>query len=202
MSLSLADVAKNPLILTFKATLPSGEAVLLRPLECNDVEIFTKFLENLSLQTREFYNLESYDVVMAKELCDAINRYDKLRFVAVSKATGKMIALFEYSFGIPENDRKRFLTYIPEFNFNDMCRVGPCISDDYQNRGVGSTLFPFLIDIASQFGKKQMILWGGVLSHNKRAINFYRKNGFRELGTFKNNNKESIDMITNVWQEK
>ena len=199
MSLSLSDIANDPHILKFETEIPSGEVLVLRPLETKDSEILAEFLRNLSPITREFYTLESYDIKMAQELCDAINRYDKLRFIVVSKATSKIIALFEYSFDIPEGDRKRLEGYSEKFDLDKIVRFGPCIADDYQNRGVGSALFPFILEIARKFGKTQIILWGGVLSHNERAIKFYQKNGFRKLGNFKNQDgKDSIDMILDI----
>ncbi|KKP43434.1 MAG: GCN5-related N-acetyltransferase [Parcubacteria group bacterium GW2011_GWA2_33_14] len=199
MSLTLSEVEKNPKILTSEKILPNGEAVIFRPLEHKDAEILADFLEGLSTQTREFYSCESYDLKEAQKYCEAIHRYDKLRFIVISKAKNKMIALFEYSFDVPESDRNRFLTYEEKFDFDLICRMGPCIADAYQNQGTGTTLFPFLVGIAQQFGCKQIILWGGVLSHNERAIKFYKKNGFRELGNFKNNHhKESIDMILDI----
>jgi RimJ/RimL family protein N-acetyltransferase len=45
---------------------------------------------------------------------------------------------------------------------------------------------PFALDIARRFGKRRMILWGGVLADNHRAIRYYEKNGFRLLGRFHN----------------
>ena len=199
MSLDLSNVAKNPNILTFETELSSGEVVVLRPLKPSDVEILAEFLESLSSQTREFYSCASYDLNEAKKYCEAINRYDKLRFIVISKTTNKMIALFEYSFDIPGGDRKRLESYHEEFDLSRIVRFGPCIADSYQSRGVGSMLLPFIIKIAREFGKKQIFLWGGVLFNNERAIKFYEKIGFRKLGNFNNDRgKESIDMILDL----
>ena len=201
MPLSLSDVENNPSLLTFEIILPAGEVFILRPLEHKDVKLLAEFLENLSPQTREFYRIDSYDLSAAKEMCDAINKYDKLRFVVVNKSTNQLIALFEYSFDIPNGDKERFLKYDIRLNSKTDCRMGPCISDSYQNRGIGSVSFPYLVDVARQFGQKRMILWGGVFEKNKRGINFYIKNGFKKLGSFSDpNGKKSVDMIINIRQ--
>ncbi len=199
MPLKLSDIVEKPGMFTSEVVLPSGEKAVFRPLKKNDSQILTIFLENLSKSTREYYTLDSYDLSTAKEMCDAINRYDKLRFIVVSNKTKKIIALFEYSFDIPESDRKRFLEYGVDLNSTADCRIGPCISDEYQNQGVGSALFPLLVSIAQKFNQNRMLLWGGVLANNERAINFYKKNGFKNLGNFKNkDDKESLDMILDL----
>ncbi len=89
MPLNLSDIVKNPDLLTFKIPLPSGELVILRPLEIDDVDPLAQFLEKLSPMTREYYVLDSYDASTAKELCDAISHYDKLRFVLVNDSNQK-----------------------------------------------------------------------------------------------------------------
>ena len=199
MPLSLSDGEKNPQVLTFKSTLPSGEEVVFRPIEAVDVKLLTEFLEGLSEQTRDFYILDSYDSAKAQEFCDAINKYDKLRFVAINTSTKKGVALVEYSFDIPEGDTKRFLGYGITLNSKTDCRMGPCIADDYQKKGVGSVLFPHIVDIARKFNKERIILWGGVFEDNKKAITFYSKNGFKKVGSFKGTKDAStLDMMREV----
>jgi len=199
MTLNLSDIKNKPSLLTFELQLSSGETVILRPLEHKDVDLLTEFLNNLSKRTREYYKLDSYDKSTAKMMCDAINKYDKLRFVVAKKSTDKLIAFFEYSFDIPAGDKERFLKYNIQLNSKTDCRMGPCISDEYQNQGIGSVLFAYLIDIAKQFRQRRLILWGGVFEENKRAINFYIKNGFKKLGIFKDKKGDkSIDMIIEI----
>ncbi|MBD3362495.1 GNAT family N-acetyltransferase [Candidatus Dojkabacteria bacterium] len=200
MVLSLSDIRANPEILTFKIRLNSKEKLTLRPLEKDDCELLNRFLEGLSEQTREFYIYPSYDFSMAKELCDAINRYDKLRFVLNIHPKEEIIALFEYSFDIPESDRNRFKKYEINLSLDRDCRLGPCISDVFQNRGIGSAIFPYLIEIAKRFQQKRIILWGGVFKENKLAITFYENNGFEHLGEFVNSeNKVCLDMIYKIF---
>ena len=53
------------------------------------------------------------------------------------------------------------------------------IVDEYQNQQLGTKLLQLVIPLAHRFGKKPMILWGGVLTDNKKAIRFYEKNNFQ-----------------------
>lgn len=168
---------------------------MLRPLEGGDVELLARFLEGLSPITRAFSTFDSYDGAAAQALCDAINRYDKLRFV-VENVAGQIVGLFEFSFGIPEGDVQRYQRYGMALDERVDCRFGPTLADDYQNRGLGSALFADLVDVARRFGKQRMVLWGGVFAANTRAIRFYEKLGFVRAGSFVGaNGQEVIDMV-------
>jgi len=196
MTLNLSDVEENPALLSFRIRLENSGDFVLRPLEPNDSEILADFLGGLSAQTREFYTLDGYDFATAKEFCDGINRFDKLRFVLVKESSGECVGLFEYSLDIPEGDKERFLGYGITLETESDCGFGPCLSELFQNRGLGSALFPILGGIARRLGRRRIILWGGVYACNKRAIKFYENNGFEKLGSFiDQDKKETLDMI-------
>lgn len=52
---------------------------------------------------------------------------------------------------------------------------------DYVGKGVGKLLMKASVDFARNLGKE--LLWLGVWEHNQRAIDFYRKWGFDQIGT-------------------
>jgi diamine N-acetyltransferase len=192
--LTLSDVAENPTILTTPLDLPSGESTILRPLKPDDSHKLAHFLHHLSAETRRFSDYVSDDQATAQELCDAINRYDKLRFVLETEEA--IVGLLEFSFAITEGDINRFANYDIDLRAETDCRFGLCLADHYQSKGVGSLVLPLMADVARKFGKKRMILWGGVLTENLRAIRYYQKNGFELLGTFKNQDqRDCLDMI-------
>jgi GNAT superfamily N-acetyltransferase len=199
--LTLSEIEKNPKLLTYSLKLESEEKVTLRPLESKDLAKLKSFLKSVSKKTQKFYNLESFDSKMAKKLCRDINKYDKLRFILEILPSKDIIALFEFSLDIPEGDKKRFLKYKIKLNNKDYCRFAPCISDKYQNKKIGSLIFPKIIKISKKIGRKKIILWGGVLEKNIRAISFYKKNKFKELGKFKDPNikdQKSLDMVRTI----
>ena len=166
--------------------------ICFRPLLRTDDERLAKFLENLSEQTRQFSTRESYDLDEAQRLCSAINRYDKLRLIALIN-NDVIIALFEFSFSIVEDDHRRFEDkYHIRLNELTDARFGPCISDQYQNRRLGCWLFEKTKMIARQMGKERLILWGGVRRDNQRAIRFYEKIGFRIFSEDESENRDGI----------
>jgi diamine N-acetyltransferase len=196
MPVSLADIAANPRQFTTTFRLASLEEIVFRPLEPADVEKLAEFLTHLSPETRIFSIFPGYDRSAALELCDAINRYDKLRFVLEAGET--IIGLMEFSLDVTENDRERFQTYGVELSAAD-ARFGPTLADAYQDQGIGSRSLPCVLDIARQLGKQRLILWGGVLANNHRAIRYYEKNGFIRLGEFTaSDRKLCLDMLLSL----
>lgn len=196
--LTLAEVASNPQILTSLLRSKNYEELTFRPLRFNDSQSLFDFLGNLSTETRHFYTLDGYGLQTAKELCDSIGKYDKLRFIVESK-DNKIIGLFEFSFDLTEDDKERFSKYGYTLNQGSDCRFGPCLSDNYQNQGLGTVILPLIIKIAKDFNQKRIILWGGVLADNTKAIQYYRKNNFKVVGNFINNNNIArIDMILDI----
>ena len=140
---------------------------------------------------------------MAREMCQSIGRYDKLRFVVIQppNAGGLVIGLFEFSFDLVAADINRFRTYGIELYPATDCRFGACISDSYQGQGGGSALFPFVAGVARQFCQRRIILWGGVHAGNQRAIRYYNKNGFRRVGAFTNSQGiKCYDMLYDLLQ--
>ncbi|CAM4978928.1 unnamed protein product [Rotaria socialis] len=115
--------------------------------------------QNLGSQTRKFSTRNGYDLNEARDLCFAINRYDKLRLVALIN-NETIIALFEFSLSIVENEYKRFSEkYGIILNEVTDMRFGPCISDQYQNRHFGCWLFEKVKPMGKLMGKERLILW-------------------------------------------
>jgi GNAT superfamily N-acetyltransferase len=200
-ALTLADVAAEPSKLWYDVPLRDGTALCYRPLVAEDVDDLTAFLEALSPATRAWWYRDGYDRTGAEGLCAAIGRYDKLRMVAVDpqRPTEGLLALFEFSFGIPPGDHFRYGLYGLTLDEARDCRFGPCVRDDHQGRGLGSALMPATFDIGRRFGKQRVFLWGGVYAENHAAVAFYRKHGFEEIGRFSTmDDRVSVDMIRDL----
>jgi len=192
--LTLVQVAENPNILTETVTTQDSDIFIVRPLEKSDMLALTLFLQNLSLKTRRFSTFDGYDGAMARELCEAIARYDKLRFVLVTSSK-QIVGLLEFSFDIVDDDIERYTFNNFELNPETDCRFGPTLADNFQNKGIGTLIMPFIRMVAQKFGQTRIILWGGVLPDNQRAIRFYEKSGFKRIGMFMSDDVETIDMI-------
>ncbi|CAF5116164.1 unnamed protein product, partial [Rotaria magnacalcarata] len=131
MVLTLNDIDKNQDLIS---TTDYFEGILIdfRSLLLTDEKKLAQFLENLGPQTRKFSTRNGYDLNEARDLCFAINRYDKLRLVALIN-NETIIALFEFSLSSVDNEYKRFAEkYGIILNEVTDMRFGPCISDQYQ----------------------------------------------------------------------
>ena len=196
--LTLQDFEQNPEKYTWELRAHSEEKITLRPLLHSDIKGLTTFLENLSTETRRLSTFDSYDKVTATELCDAINKYDKLRFVLEFQSK-KIVGLVEFTLDIPQNVVDTYATYGFTLDTDYTCRFGPTLANKYQNQGLGSLLFPYVTKIAKLLGKKYIILYGGVLANNLHAIKYYEKHGFKITGKYNNDNgDETLDMILNI----
>ena len=199
MNLSLADVFTNPQLATYAIALPEDGKAYLRPLKADDVDKLAILLAGFSPETRRFKFFPTYDVATAKVLCEGIDRFDKLLLVLELSPSQRIIGVFEFSFDISDDDMQRFQRHGISLDVTRDCRIGLALADEYQDKGIGSMIFPMLVDIAKRFGKERIILWGGVFSDNPRAIRFYEKHGFRRVGTFADYyGRQSLDLMLEI----
>ncbi|MFI7538904.1 GNAT family N-acetyltransferase [Streptosporangium sp. NPDC049376] len=196
--LTLAAVAEDPLVLTRRLNLNDGSEVVFRPLVHADAERLAGLLEELSAESRRLSPFDGYDLGAARKLCDAIARYDKLRLVLEDVSSGRIVGLVEFSLDLHPADIARYREAGIHLEATD-CRFGLSLADDYQGRGVGTRIFPLVVDVAQRFGRKRIILFGGVLADNPRAIRYYEKHGFRLVGSFTGRDgARSFDMILDL----
>jgi len=193
--LTLAEITKQPHLATFSIELPGQVPLTLRPLAPCDSPSLAHFLSALSAATRHLSSFEGYEPSNAQHMIEAIGRYSKLR-LAIIAPPATIVGLMELNFSIPTGDLKRYAGYGIELHPDLDCRFGPTLSDHLQGQGIGPALFPKLSELARRLGQKRMILWGGVLKQNQRAISFYEKLGFRCVGCFIGPHAaDSLDMM-------
>nr|WP_203593048.1 GNAT family N-acetyltransferase [Streptomyces sp. SID9124] len=191
----MRGVADDPTVLTRHLALDDAAGLVFRPLAHADADGLAGFLAALSPETRRLSTFPGYDLATAQELCDAIARYDKLRLVLAEAPSGRIVGLLEFSLDLHPADVERYRAAGVHLSATD-CRFGATLADDYQGRGLGTRVFPLVADVARRFGKKRMILWGGVVADNARAIRYYEKNGFHHTGSFTGaDGVRALDMI-------
>ncbi|MFD5358045.1 GNAT family N-acetyltransferase [Streptomyces tendae] len=187
--LALTEVADDPLALTSRLTLNDGSDVVFRPLVRADAERLAGFLSALSVESRRLSTFDGYDLATALELCDAIARYDKLRLVLEEVPSGRIVGLLEFSLDLHTEDIARYREAGIRLAATD-CRFGPTL---------GTQVFPLVTDVARRLGRKRIILLGGALADNPRAIRYYQKNGFQLAGSFIGaDGVRSLDMILDL----
>lgn len=198
--LTLTEIAGDPLVLTHRLTLHDGSESVFRPLVYADAERLADFLAELSPQSRRFRTHDGYDLATARGLSDAIARHDKLRLVLEESSSGRIAGLLELSLDLTPDDVAPYRRAGIRLSSAD-CRFGPTLADDHQGRGVGTQVFPLVAEVARRLGKTRILLWGGVLADNARAIRYYEKNGLRTVGFFTGTDgTRSLDMLLDLDQ--
>ncbi|WP_329436829.1 GNAT family N-acetyltransferase [Streptomyces sp. NBC_01280] len=197
--LTLTDIAGDPLVLTSRLRLRHGAKAVLRPLVHADAERLAGFLDGLSPESRRLSTFDGYDLAAARELCDAIARYDKLRLVLEDESSERIVGLFELSLALTAGDIARYRAAGIRLTERTDCRFGPTLADAYQGGGVGSLVLPLVLEAVRRLGRARVILWGGVLADNARALRCYEKNGFQLVGRFTGpDGTSSLDMILSL----
>lgn len=197
--LTLAGIAEDPGVLTRRLEPRGGARLVFRPLARADAEGLAGFLAGLSSETRGFSPFEGYDLAAARELCAAIARYDKLRLMLEEEAPARIVGLLEFSLSLTRGDVERYREAGIRLDEETDCRFGATLADDHQGNGLATLAFPLVRDVARRLGKSRIILWGGVLADNPRAIRYYEKNGFRRAGAFTGpDGRTSLDMILDL----
>lgn len=195
--LSLYGIATNPELVTMNFETGDHENLVMRPLLAEDATKLAAFLDNLSEETRRLVDFKGNIKGISGKMIEAINKYDKQRLV-IENSDHRIVGLMELSFGLPEDDIKRYAGYGIRLDEATDCRFGPTLADDYQGSGLGSKILPAITDIAQRFSKTRMILWGGVLANNDRAIHFYEKFGFVNVGSFNDGRDDLVDMMLDL----
>lgn len=192
---TLDEIHSDPERFQVRLSIDESE-FLFRPLESHDSKILVDFINGLTKDTKRFYSYRDSASTIVGEIIQSINAYDKLRFLLEKVDGGIIVGMFEISFDIPQGDIERYKRYGIDLDSESDCRFGPVLADDFQSRNVGSQILPLITKVVKGFNQKRMILWGGVHTDNGRAVRFYEKNGFVNVGEFTNkHNLTCFDMM-------
>jgi len=171
-----------------------GEELQLRPLRGSDASNFADFLRNLGPETRARFGPHPLDESTAHALCAAQPEAQIQRLVLCEKQA--IVGYFILDFTPTEAEQQRYQQAGIGLNFQLEPRFAPCIADHYQNQGLASLAMAELISYCQQQGLKSLVLMGGTQASNLRAIHFYKKAGFAEIGRFYTayNQQDNLDM--------
>jgi GNAT superfamily N-acetyltransferase len=182
-SLSISNIKTNPGCIAAPITTPTGLDLTFRPVTAADSAVLGRYFLGLSEELKALYGPHRFDQATADQLCAAVDDPQIIRMIAVLPSS-EVIAYFILDLSIPSHEIQRYADIGIAITAEDTCQVAPSVTDAYQNQGVGSPLMRHIAQVAHALGRKNMILMEGVFGHNERARHYYRKIGFREVGTF------------------
>jgi diamine N-acetyltransferase len=172
----------------------NNRQVFLRRLNSNDLDSLFDYLQNLSTETKRRFGPHKFD---RQSIIDFYDLDTNLGYVAHTVEAKEIIAYSIIKIGYLEHDRNRLESYGMTLDNKTDCTFAPSVADLWQSCGVGNNLFHFILADLTTMEIERIILWGGVQIDNEKAVNYYKKNGFKTIGQFAYNG-ENYDMIHNI----
>lgn len=177
-----------------KFTAKNNREIILRKLHHGDYDALVAYLHKLTPETIRRFGPHAFDKETITQLY-ANGLYTG--YIAHDVETSSIVAYCIIKAGFLEHDSSRLQSYGLMLNKNTDSTFAPSVADEWQSQGIGNALFNEMITDLKNKGIKRIILWGGVQSDNCKAINFYLKNGFVNLGEFEYNGR-NIDMAAEL----
>lgn len=141
-----------------------GQAITIRPMRPEDLEIETEFVQSWSAQTR-YNRLFSAGSYTSPERLKMITRVDFSRDMALIASI--MLEDREVQIGVARYVRR---------DDGKTCEFALSVADAWQHRGIGRALLLNLMDAAAAAGIEVIV--GEVLSSNAPMLHFMRSLGF------------------------
>ena len=170
----------------------NNKQVIVRRLNYDDFDKLVDYLSKLSPETVSRFGPHGFDKKSILNLYENCNKHKG--YIAQDVETLEIIGYSIVKLGYLEHDGFRLQSYGINPDDNTDCSFAPSVADQWQSQGVGNSLFNFMLLDLKAKRIKRIILWGGVQSHNSRAVNYYSKHGFRKLGEF-HHNGPNYDMV-------
>ena len=149
-------------------TAKNGEKVVFRPEQSGDTEMLWEMFSTLSEESASNL-IPPFTRERVESWTNNINYDEVLTIVAVVEEKSKQRIIGSASLKFNQQEALKHKT-----------ELGITVYDDYQNMGIGTALLKHLIGIARM--KKLNKIYLQVSTTNDRAINLYKKAGFKIEG--------------------
>ena len=165
-----------------------------RGFQNSDIYNLAGYLNSLSDKSKKRFAPHGFTIDNIQSLAD---NPDYILFLAVENSSTFIIAYYLIKLGWLDFEYERLSSYGLKPKLSD-CTFAPSVSDFWQGKGLGTVFFNYVKKLLfNDFNIQRYFLWGGVQSTNQQAINFYKKNGFKAIGTFEYNG-QNTDMVLTI----
>lgn len=154
-----------------------------------DIIRIHEYLHSLSMESRLRFAPHGYSIDEIREFYD-----DPLNIAFTVKHQDDVVGYSVLRMTYLAADAGRFESYGFTLDQRIDATLAPSVADAWQGKGAAAIMLDRLLAFAKAHGKRRIFLWGGVQADNARAVSFYRKHGFTELGRFQHHG-ENIDMV-------
>ena len=180
-----------------KYQLKNGKAVDVRMLASNDSKkLFDYFDRYFSAESKSRFGPHSFDRNSINKICSKLDS-DIKRYVAIDDEEN-IVAYMLIKQGMIEWDEKRYAERSQVYDYHCSVTFAPSVADAWQSSGLGSLMNTIIENELTEYGIRFIILWGGVQAANVKAVNFYKKLGYRYIASFWHNGKDNYDMVKSL----
>jgi ribosomal protein S18 acetylase RimI-like enzyme len=199
-TLTFDELTADPDRLTAPGSTPDGTAFTWRLLRPDESAPLGRYFDDLSDAVRGMYGPHKLTAEFARTFCDELDYRRFLPFLAWRDGADprEICAYFLVQVGTREGDARRYVDHGEPLVDDECATLAPCVADAWQERGLGSALFPHVAASLRRLGRRRLVLWGGVRGDNPRAQHFYRKVGFRHVGNFLVRDVDNLDMVLDL----
>lgn len=177
-----------------RVQLQNGKAATIRALQESDKESLYHYLQNLSVESRSRFGPHPFDQQTINNICEQPDTHIQ-RYIATDDPTSVVVAYMLIQQGMIEADQQRYAQRDQFFDPAITVTYAPSVADDWQSSGLGTAMLNLIENELKNKGIRYVILWGGVQATNLKAVNFYKKNGYRFVASFWYDEKDNHDMI-------
>ena len=160
-----------------------------------DRELLFQYLQQFREDSMSHLSPHPVDRETVDSIFDHVQPDSIRRYVAVDVTRQQIIAYMIIKQGFSGEDAGRYYGKNLFFDHTTTCTFAPSVSKEWQNSGLGSAMFEYILNDLRKLGLKRIILWGGVPATNSLALHYYMKHGFLQTGSFRYNEMDSFDMI-------
>lgn len=166
--------------------------ITCRQWEIHDLDNILLYLLHLSAATKQRFEPHPFTLEALQQF---YHHPDYTGWLMIENNSTYIIGYAIIKKGYLEHDYTRLNAYQIMPNRQSDATYAPSLADDWQGKGVGQQLWTMIRAFLQSENITRVILWGGVQADNKLAVNYYKRNGFYQIGTFAFNGKQNLDMI-------
>jgi GNAT superfamily N-acetyltransferase len=178
--------------------LKNNKTVLVRQLEPGDKQSLYNYLQLLSAESRSRFGPHPFDWPAIQAIFDQTDESIK-RYIAISEPANAMVAYMLIKQGMIEADQLRYAERNQCFDKHKTVTFAPSVADAWQNTGLGTAMAACIEKELRERSINKIILWGGVQASNLKAVNFYKKAGYKFIASFWYDEKDNYDMTKDLF---
>jgi diamine N-acetyltransferase len=164
----------------------------LRRLLPSDIAALAQYGQQMSDATRSRFAPHPFDNETLRAMYADGQMYRG--YVAIEPDTVNIVAYAVVKLGYLEHDAPRLQGYGLSLHHATDATFAPSVADAWQGKGIGKCLLQLIKDELKDTAINRLILWGGVQANNEQAVQYYRRQGFVNLGSFEYNGT-NYDMV-------